>query len=270
MINSFNQTNEIIEQINIFEKSMSHKYPLANDFFTIDHGNNYFNFFNKLGSVNYYYQKEKNTNNVNATACSVLRTFNGLGPQSNSIKAWYICDLKVDPKARGGGFSYNCLIKGLIPSYFKSNKCFAICMQPNVPVEKLSKNLYWPKIKATSSINIYLLEYLDLINYLKDIINYFESGIEFESNMGVKDIILESTREPLDVLHIKKATSLTNLTDNQISIPDPKYKFFLTLINNQQYNQINNKLKSKLFGSALIYSYNMDNFDWKLISSADI
>ncbi len=232
---------------------MSHKYPLESDYFRISHGSNYLNFFKKLGKYDYYYMLDSN-NNVCGTACGVLRNIQG-------TKTWYICDLKVDPKARGNKFSFKCLVKALIPSYLKANKCYAICMQPNNPVDKLISKLYYPKIKPTEKINIYLLNYLDILHNSKEISDYYGTTFDLESNIGIKDIILESTGLPLKVLHIKKSDVLTK------PILSPEYKYFISVLAN---DKLNLKLKDNLFGSALIYSYNMENFDWKLISSADI
>lgn len=133
-------------------------------------------------------------------------------------------------------------------------------MQPNNPIDKLIGNLYYPRIKPTCLINIYLLDFADVKSNIKSICEYFGSGIEIKSNMGIKDIILESTGEPLKVYHIAKSS-------NRTFGLDPAYKYFLTLIST---HELNSKFENKLFGSAIIYSYNMENFDWKYISSAEI
>ena len=250
--------NPILNQLHSFENKLKHKYPMENnsDFFTIDHGLYYFQWFNKLGTSKYFYRTNKQTNEIDASACAILRTI-------NNVKYWYICDLKVDPCARSNGFSYKCLLKAIPSAYFQSNKCFAVCMQPNNAVAHIIEKIYWPKIKESFKINIYLLTNEELTNILGDLIAYYGSGFILESNMGIKDIILESSKKALHVLHVKKVSGDIIPKLSQY----PNYKFFVTII---QGHSLNDKISNKLFGSAIIYSYQMDDFDWKMLSSVEI
>jgi hypothetical protein len=248
----------IMKSVHVFENKMSHKYPMldTNDYFTIDHGPNYFNWFNKLGKPKYFYRTNKKTKQIDATACGVLRNING-------IKCWYICDVKVDPVARSNSFSYKCLLKAIPGAYFKSSKCFAVCMQPNNAVAHIIEKIFWPTIKESCKINIYLLTNKELTYILDDLVDYYGSGFILESNMSVKDITLESSKKVLQVLHVKKTNSdnIPNLSNYS------QHKFFVTVIDK---HLLNDKISNKLFGSAIIYSYQMDDFDWKLLSSAEI
>ncbi len=245
-----------MEKISQFELAMRHKYPMAQDHFYISHGNNYMEWFNRLGNPDYYWIGNKQ-GSVVGTACGVLRTI-------GNVKTWYICDLKVDSAHRGNGFSMRCLAKGLIPSYFKSNKCFAICMQPNLTIGKIINKLTYPKIKPSEKINIYLLDSSDVINWFDEIERYYSGNFTLMSNLGVKDIILESTGKALQVLHLKKSDENNKVTISNIQ---SNYKYFIALI---ESDGLNAKFADKLFGSAIIYSYNMENFDWKQISSGEI
>ncbi len=229
---------------------------MGQDHFYISHGSNYMDFFNRLGQPSYYYIKN-NQGNIVGTACGILRTI-------ENIKTWYICDLKVDILHRGNGFSIKCLAKGLIPSYIKSNKCFAICMQPNLTIENIINNIIYPKIKPSKKINIYLLDSTDVIECFNEIETYYSGSFKLMSNLGVKDIILESTNNALQVLHIKKSDQTDKITISDIK---PDYKYFIAVV---EIDNLNAKFAHKLFGTALIYSYNMENFDWKQISSGEI
>ena len=69
-------------------------YPLGDDFFKIDHGVDYFAFFDRLGKLNYYIMCDGE--HVAAVGAGVLRQvpyLQGKSPQ----EAWYLCDLKVHP-----------------------------------------------------------------------------------------------------------------------------------------------------------------------------
>src|SRR5690349_2320433 len=66
------------------------RYPLGADFFGIDHGEDYFAFFDRLGDVHYYAAVDGDR--VAAVATGIVRRV----PQ----KTWYLCDLKVTPDYR--------------------------------------------------------------------------------------------------------------------------------------------------------------------------
>ena len=92
-----------LERIATFEKSI--RYPYGRDFFSIDHGEDYLAFFNRLGKPHYLVagQDEKPA----AMACGVLRNLDG-------TKVWYLGDLKVDPAYRGRRLPAKLFIQGAL------------------------------------------------------------------------------------------------------------------------------------------------------------
>ncbi|NCQ51841.1 GNAT family N-acetyltransferase [archaeon] len=111
MIKLINFTNKITsKQINLsnvndrkkysyelkeFEKQFV--YPLGNDTFHIEHGQNsdYFSFFEKLGKPNIMVL-EKN-NKIIGVCSAVLR-------EINNKKYWYLCDFKIEKEHRGKNY----------------------------------------------------------------------------------------------------------------------------------------------------------------------
>ena len=73
-------------------------YPLGQDFFQIDHGTDYFAFFDRLGDVHYYIALEGQQ--VVAVGAGILRQVTDQQGQSPQL-AWYLCDLKVHPQYQG-------------------------------------------------------------------------------------------------------------------------------------------------------------------------
>src|SRR5258705_11548925 len=68
-----------------FEQRMSHWYPLGDDTFRIDHGDNYFSFFRRMGEPFYYAifqeqeQEQKQKYVVIGTVCYVYRKYDDTG-----------------------------------------------------------------------------------------------------------------------------------------------------------------------------------------------
>lgn len=154
-----------------YEKKMSVWYPLGQDYFRISHGENYYNFFNRMGEVNIQVYTNKNKNII-ANGCGVLRKIPQIG------YAWYICDLKVDPKYRNNRLPFKMLSKTFLTSYAKSNKCYAICMNNGESEQKIlrliNKMKYKNfKLKKAGLLYIYSVDYHKM-KYIQGIIeNYY-------------------------------------------------------------------------------------------------
>lgn len=68
------------------------KYPLGNDQFEIDHGPEYFKFFERLGEIYFSVVVDENSSKIAAVVCGVLRNFPAKKKQK--LRAWYFCNLK--------------------------------------------------------------------------------------------------------------------------------------------------------------------------------
>ena len=71
------------------------EYPYGADFFRLNHGANYFAFFERMGEPLFHIALDENR--VIACAAGILRT---LVIGNETIKAWYLCDLKIHPEFR--------------------------------------------------------------------------------------------------------------------------------------------------------------------------
>ncbi|OQW52136.1 MAG: hypothetical protein A4S09_08995 [Proteobacteria bacterium SG_bin7] len=193
-----------IDNWNIFKNDIeaierSSIYPLGNDFFKIDHGKNYFSFFERLGEV-YYYGWIENGKIV-AVMAGVLRN---LPLDGKNKKSWYFCDLKIHPEYRGFHIPVK-IGKSLFPRYLRNPRGYAISMNSidgTNRMVKIASHLRWLNFVPRAKLLIWSLSFDEVIE-LKPLIEKYRGPISFLSLEGVKDIIIQSTGKPIDLLHFQ-------------------------------------------------------------------
>ena len=111
------------DRIADLEKGTS--YPLGEDRFEIDHGEDYFAFFTRLGQLRYYVVL--NSDHVVAVAAAILRRV----PPASDKKpktVWYLCDLKVHPEYRGRYLPVSIFVHAFSKLYPLCPRAYAISM----------------------------------------------------------------------------------------------------------------------------------------------
>ncbi|WP_372367033.1 GNAT family N-acetyltransferase [Candidatus Uabimicrobium sp. HlEnr_7] len=188
------------EQIVALEKIAT--YPLGKDFFQIDHGKDYFRFFERLGRM--FYHAAVVDGRVVAVGCGIIRyvpfDFSG-----RVKKCWYLCDLKVHPEFRRNRIPLNMLYSAFFPNYFRSMRGYTISMNPSEGENRVVKILCrfkWIPISYQRELEIYSLSYQELQN-TREVIEKHRGPISFLSHTGVKDIVLQSTQKPMPLLHVQ-------------------------------------------------------------------
>ena len=245
---------EYHNKIKLFEKHMTQWYPLGNDSFMIDHGKNYYSFFEMLGKVHMNICLYKGQ--VVATACAVLRNI-------KNHTVWYICDLKVHPKHRGNHIPFRLLLHS-IDKITISNKGYGICMNDDKKdnkIYKLIKKNPSFKCKKAKTLMIYSVDY-NTIKKTLPIIKKYKGSINFLSLKGKKDLILKSTNIPINLLHLQYGNG------NQEPIPDYTYMFCCVKKSHLYHELKLNNIKTDI--TADIIHYNMNNYNWDFILTSDI
>jgi hypothetical protein len=235
-------------------------YPFGDEFFKINHGANYFSFFERLGDVNFRVALDKGK--VVACAAGVLRTLRSNG---KSIKAWYLCDLKVHPDYLGRKIPSKIFRKSLIANYLKCGRAYAISMNPPTGknrIIRLLQKFSWLPFEQNSKINFYNLSYQKLLVFIEK----NNLGLQsFLSLSGKKDLIMSSTGQPMKLLHFQHG----QFDDKQCvgPLPDHFHMYCATVGSNLD------NLLSKDFtieASAIVISHRMSYLDWDFILSSDI
>lgn len=249
-------------KIKIFEKTMSQWYPLnEKEQFKISHGDDYFKFFERMGKL-YIFIILNNTQNIIGTLFCILRTI-------ECEKIWYICDLKIHPQYRRRWIPYNMLLNS-----FKlmniSNKFYAISMNENTKYnnivkfsQKMGKILKF-NIK-NEIIKIYKLDYITMMK-AKNILEKYKGKIYFIKLNGIKDIILKSTQNAMNLYHVNFINNINyvkcKIKKNFFPIFSPNSSFMFCFLKSDNINNILklNNIETKIT-SSLIHN-GLKNYDF--------
>ena len=170
------------------------RYPLGHDTFRLDHGADYFAFFDRLGDVAYYAAVEDGE--VLAVGAGVLRQ-TPLGP------AWYICDLKVRPDRRGEHLPLRMFAAAFPPEFARCPRGYGISMNPpDRPNRVLAIFQRFPvmPIRHATTLELWSLDAAAMRAALPHVRTH-RGNAGFRSLAGVKDIVLTSTGAPMALLH---------------------------------------------------------------------
>lgn len=264
-----------------FEKRMQTYYPIGSDYFSINHGDNYYDFFRRQSDyvkVYAYFDKGK----IISTCCGILKTIERGGLEkesrwlsSDSDKVWYICDLKVDPIYRGQYLPFRMFLSSFIPNYFFSNKCYGITMNDGKhKVERLSKHMKLLNFKNAGNLNIYKVSYQQIL-WLEPLLEEYIGKIYYVSLDGVKDLTLNDTSSSkMKILHVSRkkseASGFVSVIGQGYDRPIFGYDIMFSCHEDDKLRYALDKVNITTDISASIIHANMDAYDWSLIETHEI
>jgi len=179
------------------------RYPLGDDFFEIDHGDDYFAFFDRMGTSAMYAAIDHHT--LAAIGSIVMRSIpphEATSPRS----CWYVCDLKVFHKYRRNRIPIKMFKAGFPRKYPICPRGYAVSMNPGDGSENPVVRLAGHVKLAPVSVGAHLLFYsmsAEEIRAHRSILELHRGPISFLSMRGIKDILLESTQAPMPMLHLQ-------------------------------------------------------------------
>lgn len=205
-----NERIEYSSKLQEFEKQFT--YPLGNDRFYIQHGenNDYFSFFEKLGKPNIMVLEKDNK--VIGVCAAVLR-------EINQEKYWYLCDFKIEEEHRGQKLYRLLMWKYFLPCYMQAKNAFAINMA-NPENNKLFSHM--GKIFKAFDVKIepnYLYSFTGK-NIVEFPMSFWDNHL-IVTNNGDKDIVIKGEHQKLyhivDLEHFhNNMDKFTNVLPNTI------------------------------------------------------
>jgi len=223
------ETDRLHFQPGIVEIEQSATYPLGNDFFQIDHGSDYFAFFDRLGELNYHIAIDQET--VAAVGAGILRQVPYHQGEA-SRPAWYLCDLKVHPSYQRRRLSIRLLNQALVTQVRRCAHGYAISMNPsdlNPSGDRLFSRSSNPLVRVlekfapiqfhwTTTLGIYSLS-TDEMHRLAPLIIEHRGSLSYLSLQGKKELRLQSNGQVLPLLHVQWGTAITS----EILMPQTGY-----------------------------------------------
>lgn len=238
------------------------EYPYGEDFFKLDHGENYFAFFERLGKPLFHIAVEDDR--IAACAAGVLRT---LRVGDECFKAWYLCDLKAHPEFRGRGITTKLFTKNLIRNYLKCSRGYAISMNPSKGenrVVKLLKRLPKIPISYAGQLNFYSFDEIKAAEFHETLRSAL-GKISYLSLRGKKDLIMKSTGARLPLFHIQHGT----MAAEGAKFPTEEGTYMICAFEETDLDKLL-KNNFEVSATASVLSHRMNSTNWNFILTSDI
>ncbi len=189
------------EQLSALERMAT--YPIGTDRFQIDHGRDYFRFFERLGTLYFYAHVEGDR--LIGTGGGMLRQVpyrQGEKPRT----AWYGGDLKIHPDHRGNRIPMAMAGRVFVPNFLRCRRGYAISMNPGDGSEnrvvRLLQRFRWAPVHQGGTLELYSLD-ADAMRACAPLVSEHRGPLSYLSLRGIKDIVLESTGKPMPLLHVQ-------------------------------------------------------------------
>lgn len=241
-------------------------YPIGEDFFQLNHGDDYFAFFDRLGEVDYFVVCEGER--VVGVCCGILRRVpDRLGGPLR--RAWYACDLKVHPDYRGRRIPIRIANRAFLLDYLRCPRGYAITMNPvgGPQANRVLKiaDHWWNPTATPAQLLIYSVD-AEAMGRLRPGIERERGPVSFLSLGGVKDVVLQSTGQPMPLLHVQwGALGAGNLQE-----PQADHVHMFCAPEGGALAQVLAEAGVEAFATATVLSHRMSRCDWSFVLTSEI
>lgn len=285
----------LVVQLQQFESQFV--YPFSQDEeFTIKHGldGDYFQFFKQLGTPYYYVATsiknkemkkiiegqevvvQQQEGEIAAAGCGILRSMKTTS--GKMIKAWYICDLKVNAAYRQEHLPTEIVKKVALARFIQCPRGFAICMNPTIGDPKAASifKKHGPIVGIdTQTLNLYTLsaqqarDYRDHLRASLTHYGYMQKHEElgYTSTAGAKDYEIinkvTSCTYPWKLFHLKP----TNNVDFTL---EEDGLYMICAVDGTPLNSDFQQLLGVPSSTAQIVSCGMEDVDFNFLTSNQI
>ena len=241
-------------------------YPLGDDFFEIDHGENYYAFFDRMGeSVTYV---GCDGEEIAAAGAVILRK---IPPQedTDAKPCWYLCDLKVAKAYRRQRIPIKMFTHGFPRKYPVCPRGYAVSMNPGDgsenPVLRLSTHVKLAPVSVGTTLLFYGLNFEEM-QRMAPTLAFHRGETGFLSMAGIKNIVLQSTGEPMPMLHLQFGPC----ADIQITAPREDHVHMFCTPAEDPLAEAMLAAGFSATATATVLHHRMGNWDWRFILTNEI
>ncbi|MFJ1269085.1 hypothetical protein ACD661_10990 [Legionella lytica] len=259
--------NKALYHSQIVDLEQKAEYPYGDHFFKIDHGKDYFAFFERQGKLDYYMLVDKNK--VAGVVAAVLRDV----PSHTGIKKiWYYCDLKIHPDYRGRHLPIKMAYKIYLRNFLTSWNGFGISMNPasgghQNRMKKLIRWLRWIPVRTNTQLNLFSLD-KNAMQKAQPILEQFRGKIRFLSLEGIKDLILTHDQSKIPILHAQFGKSEA-LNPEQSMPQEGCIHMFCIAAEDPLVSKLA-EIQILPFSTMTLFNYGKNPRDWNWLMTSDL
>ena len=255
-----------VYQSRIADLEKGTSYPLGEDRFEIDHGEDYFAFFTRLGQLHYYVVLDGER--VVAVVAAILRRVPPANRQEPK-SVWYLCDLKVHPEYRGRYLPLSIFAHAFAKLYPRCARGYAISMDTDTErpnrVALMLKRFPLAPMSIATKLGIVSLNAKQM-QEVEPVLREHFGRISYLSLAGKKDIILQSTRAPMPLLHVQFGPCAEEGYTEPI---DDHVHMFCVSIDHPLLEMLKHQAIYPS-ATATVVHHRMEKWDWDFILTSDI
>ena len=255
--------DEFRERIAALERGVT--YPLGKDRFEIDHGDDYFAFFDRLGDVSYVAALDGDR--VVAVVAAVLRSVPFASDEAPRT-TWYLCDLKVRPDDRTRRITARMFAWALPRKEDDCPRAYAISMNPPGSANRVAHllaRLPGANLAPAANLELYSLDAREMAAALPDLVAA-RGPVSFLSLEGKKDIVLQSTGAPMPLLHVQFGA----LAERKLDEPADGHVHMLCAPDDDPLAEALRRRGHAPSATATLMQRGMDRCDWRFVLTSDI
>ncbi|MCO5166688.1 MAG: hypothetical protein M9894_10020 [Planctomycetes bacterium] len=243
-------------------------YPLGDDTFRLDHGADYFAFFDRLGEVVYAAALEGD--DVVAVCCGMLRQVPARQGAAAG-RAWYLADLKVHPDHRGRRLPLRLLARLFPWNYLRCPRGYGVTMDPPGRAENRVVRLFgrwrWSPSRPAARLLLWSLD-RDQMSRAAPLVTARRGPVAFRSLEGVKDLVLGSTGRRLQLLHTEWRATAPG--PGVVAAPQADHVHMVCAPDGDPLARDLVGLGLAPDASATVIAHRMADCDWRFIQTSEI
>lgn len=234
-------------------------YPLGQDSFRLSHGADYFAFFERMGEVEYWATEDEGK--LVAVGCGVLRA---------NPPRWYGSDLKVHPDYRGRHLPLRMVNRLWFRRYLRCGRGYGVAMDPadgrEPPTLRLLRHFkFLPMVKVVPLV-LYS-EDAEGMARARPILEAHRGPLHFVSLLGIKDLVLESTKAPLSLLHVGYGPRVDRRTFGE---PQAAHAHMWCTPRGDALHTALEAAGFRVSATASILHHRLGDFDWAALTTSEI